>query len=135
MYKTSVTRNPGTSYGELMKSARKTFHRIQKMTPRRQAYIRSAYFKKNKVFVTLFWHHLAQKHPAEQAKRLKFYDAAIELIRHTSQTPETIFDKGNLEILLHRFQGETKEGFKFSVQIKEQKRTGRKDFMSVFPKK
>ena len=135
MYKTSVPRNAGTSHGELVKSARKSFHAIQKMTPRRQAYVRSAYFKKDKVFVTLFWQHLAQKHPAEQSKRLKFYDAAIELIRHSNTAPETIFDRNNMDVLLHRFQGVTKDGFKFSVQIKEQKRTNRKDFMSVFPRK
>jgi len=134
-HRTTNLRTPGTSYSELVRNARRTFHKIQRLTPRRQAYVRSAYFSKDKVFVTLFWDHLKQKHTAEQLRRLKFYDPAIDLLRHTTASPETIFSKDNMDVLLHRFYGETKDGFRFFVQIKEQKRTGRKDFISVFPEK
>jgi hypothetical protein len=41
--------------------------------------------------------------------------------------------KRGFGLMLHRFAGETKEGKKFYVQVKQDKRTGRKDFMSVFP--
>ena len=37
--------------------------------------------------------------------------------------------------MLHRFYGVTKDGVYFCVQVKEDKRTGRKDFMSVFDRK
>jgi hypothetical protein len=56
-------------------------------------------------------------------------------LRNSLSEPDTIFstkDKGNI---LHRFLGETKEGKLFYVQVKQNKRTGRKDFMSAFPAK
>ncbi len=40
-----------------------------------------------------------------------------------------------MNVSLHRFYGQTKSGELFCVQIKQDKRTGRKDFMSVFPSK
>lgn len=76
-----------------------------------------------------------QKHPKERRKRLKFYKAAIDLLRHATETPDTIFDAKNKDTLLHRFHGITKEGKEYSVQVKEDKRSGRKDFMSVFDRK
>lgn len=36
---------------------------------------------------------------------------------------------------MHRFYGITKDGHEFCVQIKQNKRTGRKDFISVFDRK
>jgi len=38
-------------------------------------------------------------------------------------------------MLRHRFYGAMKGGIYFCVQVKEDKRTGRKDFMSVFDRK
>jgi hypothetical protein len=61
-----------------MAAARREYHLVQKRTPRRVPYIRSKYFKKDKVFLNTFWDHLKQKHPSEQAKRLKFYLAALD---------------------------------------------------------
>lgn len=76
-----------------------------------------------------------QKHRKSRTKRLKFYQAAIDLLRNSTENPDTIFDSNNKEILLHRFYGKTADGYEFCVQIKEDKRSGRKDFMSVFDKK
>lgn len=76
-----------------------------------------------------------QKHRKERMKRLKFYSAAIDLLRNTTSSSDMIFDAKNLDIMLHRFYGKTKDGYEFCVQVKEDKRSGRKDFMSVFDRK
>lgn len=76
-----------------------------------------------------------QKHPKERRKRLKFYKAALDLLRHSQIAPDTIFRTDDFNIMLHRFYGVTKDGVYFCVQVKEDKRTGRKDFMSVFDRK
>jgi hypothetical protein len=36
---------------------------------------------------------------------------------------------------LHRYTAQTKDGILFYVQVRENKVSGRKDFMSVFPAK
>lgn len=59
----------------------------------------------------------------------------IDLLRNTTYDSVNVFDSTNPQIILHRFAGETKSGIKFYVQVKQNKRTGRKDFMSVFPVK
>ncbi len=124
----------GTDYDEAMHVARREYRAIQRRNPRRQPYVRSKYFNGDKVFINIFWNHLAQKRKGEQMKRAKLLVAAIDLLRNTSMPPETIFSKGNLNELLHRFSGETKDGQPFYVQVKENKKSDRKDFMSVFPK-
>lgn len=87
------------------------------------------------MFLDVFWTHLMQKHPKERRKQLKFYKAALDLLRHSQIAPDTIFRTDDLNIILHRFHGVTKDGPYFCVQVKEDKRTGRKDFMSVFDRK
>ncbi len=116
-----------------MALARKEYHLIQKRTPKRVAYVRSLYFNKDKIFLNTFWDHSKQKHTVERIKRLKFYKAAIDLMRNSTITPDTVFERNNPDVFLHRFSGQTKDGVKFYVQIKENKRNDRKDFMSVFP--
>jgi hypothetical protein len=44
-----------------------------------------------------------------------------------------IIERNNPEVFLHRFKGRTADGHEFYVQIKDDRRSGRKDFMSVFP--
>jgi hypothetical protein len=121
----------GSSYDEVLPFARKEYQIIKKLT-KRQPYVRSAYFAKNKIFLSIFWDHMMQKHRGERMKRLKFYKCALDLLRNSTSAPDTIFSAGDLNNLLHRFTGETKEGLLFYVQVKEDKRTGRMDFMSVF---
>jgi len=132
-YKSKYGKLPGSSYNELAPLARKEYQLIKKLT-KRQPYVRSSYFTKDKIFLSLFWEHLAQKHRADRASRLKLYLCALDLLRHSKLAPDTIFSADNRDVLLHRFLGETKDGELFYVQVKENKRTGRKDFMSVFPK-
>jgi hypothetical protein len=125
---------PGSSYDEVLKFARKEYQKVQNLT-KRQPYVRSTYFNKDKIFISVFWNHLVQKNRKVRTKRLKLYKAAIDLLRNTRHDPETIFKKGDLSTLYHRFYGLTKDGAEFCVQVKEDKRTGRKDFMSVFDRK
>lgn len=125
---------PGTSYDEVVVVARKEYKKIVNLT-KRQPYVRSTYFNKDKIFVAIFWEHLAQKHRKERTKRLKLYNAAIDLLRNSHCEPDTIFKNDDLSTLLHRFYGTTKEGIEYCVQVKQNKRNGRKDFMSVFEKK
>lgn len=126
---------PGTSYVEIVAAARKEYHQVQKRTPRRVPYVRSLYFKKDKVFLNAFWEHLRQKHPSEQKTRLKFYLAALDLLRNSTFTGESVIERNNPDVFLHRFVGQTRDGKQFYVQVKDNRRSGRKDFMSVFPAK
>jgi hypothetical protein len=116
-----------------MAAARHEYHLVQKRTPRRVPYVRSKYFKKDKVFLNTFWDHLMQKHPSEQMKRLKFYLAALDLLRNTSDDSDSIIERNNPDVFLHRFAGQTCDGQGFCVQVKDNRRSGRKDFMPVFP--
>ncbi len=135
VYKSKYSRLPGSTYNEIVAAARREYHTIQKRNPRRIAHVRSAYFAKDKVFLNTFWDHVKQKHPTDQERRLKLYAAAIDLIRNSKLTPDTIFAENDKDTLLHRFYGVSQDGQYFSVQIKESKRTHRKEFMSVFPSK
>lgn len=125
----------GSSYSEIIKVARHEHRLIQKRTPKRQPYVRSQYFKRDKIFINDFWKHLEQKNWADRTRRLKLFRCAIDLIRHTLRDPEIKQKIDKRSELLYRFTGMTGDGKKFYVQIKEDKRTGRKDFLSVFPAK
>jgi hypothetical protein len=133
-YKSKALLLSGTSYEEVSKVVRREHVKIEKLT-KRQPYVRSTYFNKDKVFISLFWTHIMQKHLKVRVKRLKLYNAAIDLLRNSRCDPETIFKKDDPSTLLHRFYGVTKDGIEFCVQVKQNKRTGRKDFMSVFDRK
>lgn len=76
-----------------------------------------------------------QKHRNDRMNRLRLYKSAIDLLRHSTFTPDSIVMKNDKNIMLHRFYGITLDGYEFCVQVKENKRSGRKDFMSVFDKK
>lgn len=130
-YQSKCLQLTGTDYPEVTKSARKEYAKVQKLT-KRQPYVRSKYFSKDKVFITIFWNHLAQKRKGEQIVRAKLLLAAFDLLRNTPHKPESLFEKGDA---LHRFYGKTADGVEFAVQVKHDLKTGRKDFMSVFPLK
>jgi len=134
-YKTKTKQYSGTSYSEIISKARREYHAIQAKTPRRIPYIRSGYFTKDKIFINNFWDHLNSKSSRDRVRRLKLYSCSIELIRKSNETPDTVQNPNNKEELLHRFQGATVDGMDFVVQIKENKKTGRKDFISSFPAK
>lgn len=59
-YQTKANKLSGSNYAEIKKRAMFVFNQIKKKT-KRQAYIRSAYFQKDKIFFNYFWDHLFQK--------------------------------------------------------------------------
>jgi hypothetical protein len=129
VYTSKYPRLSGSSYDEVLKRARAEYH-VVAQSSKRQPYVRSEYFNSSKIFLDVFWTHLMQKHPKERRKRLKFYKAALDLLRNSQISPDTIFRTDDLNIILHRFYGAY-----FCVQVKEDKRTSRKDFMSVFDRR
>lgn len=133
-YRTRFGKLPGTSYKEVHKKAREIFGGIKHRT-KRKPYLRSAYFNKQKVFFDFFWTHLSQKGYPERVRRLKYFKAAVELIRESRNHPTSMQNPSKESEILHRFAGLTKDKELFFVQIKEDKRTQRKQLMSIFPAK
>ena len=134
VFSSKYSRERGTSFEELARKARRTFD-LETKKSKRTPYVRSAYFNKDKVFLNLFWTHLNQKSPKERVSRLRFVDCAFDLIRNSRSAPTSKLNPNNHSEMLHRFAGESKDGFMFYVQIKEDLKDGRKSFMSVFPQK
>ncbi len=133
VYKSKSNELTGTNLEEITKQARREYHTIQKRTPRRVPYVKSKYFTKDKIFINNYWEHNNQKTPRERMRRLRLYTCAIDLLRNTTNAPDTIYTNVDKNIGLHRFYGQTNSGNYFCVQVKDNKRTGRKDFISVFP--
>lgn len=129
-YHSKFGKLPGTDYREAYKSALDYFSQIKAKT-KRQPYVRSAYFQKNKVFLNLFWQHLFQKPQAVRKSRLKLFADAIDLIAHSRNQPTQKPNPNQPRETLYRFAGLTKNKEIFFVQIK-QSPNGKKYFMSVF---
>ncbi|MEK7189839.1 MAG: hypothetical protein AAB666_02555 [Patescibacteria group bacterium] len=122
-----------TNFSEICKSAFEIYKIIKKRSKRR-SYVRSAYFNKEKIFLELFWQHLHEKlNHRDKVRRVRYFPCAIELIQHTKFDPESKENVDRKSEILHRFAGKTKNGEMFFVQIKEDKKSGQKWFMSVFP--
>lgn len=131
-FQTKSKKLSGSKYGEIHKKAFDLYTTIKKQSKRR-VYIRSAYFNKDKIFLSLFWSHLKEKHYPERARRLKYFACALELIRQTKFDPESKENVDKTSEILHRFMGITPDSEIFYVQIKENKRNGQKYLISVFP--
>lgn len=132
-YQTKVKKFTGSGFRETHKKALNLYCQIKNKTKRRP-YIRSTYFKKDKIFLGLFWQHLFDKpNWRDRTRQLKYFPCAIELIRHSRFEPESKENPNRRSEILHRFGGITKENDMFFVQIKEDKRTGQKFLISVFP--
>jgi hypothetical protein len=129
-YKTKSKKISGTSYSEVMRNAFAVYDEIKKKTKRRP-YIRSAYFKKEKIFLDYFREHLFQKSPKERINRLRYLKAAIELVKNSRNEPIIKKDPNKNKETFYKFIGLTGEGDLFFVQIKEDKRK-RKYLMSCF---
>ena len=76
-------------------------------------------------------YHAIQKRISDAVRRLRLFSPGLDLIRNSSFMPATV-NRGS-STYLHRFSGITRNGLEYSVQIRENTRTNRKDFMSVFP--
>lgn len=132
-YKTKTKKLAGTDFYEVRKKAFGLYLRIKKRS-KRKTYVRSTYFKKDKVFLDLFWSHLFEKkHFADLMRRMKFYPYAIELIQCSKFEPVSKDNPNRPSEILHRFGGITTDREMFFVQIKEDKKSGKKWFISVFP--
>ena len=135
IYKTKVKKLSGTRYADIYKKAFGLYAQIKSKTKRRP-YMRSAYFNKDKIFLELFWRHLHEKKNLhDKTRRVKYFPCAIELIRHSRFEPMSKENPNRRSEIVHRFAGVTIEKNLFFVQIKEEKRTGQKWLMSVFPAK
>lgn len=135
MYKTKTEPTSSSEYREIENLARDHHNKIAR-TSKRNPYVRSAFFKKDKVFIKLFWAHLNQKPKYERKRRLKYYSCAIEIIQKSKAEP--LIKKPNPDkskSMVYRFEASTPKGQIIYVQIKEDLRTGNKHFISVFAKK
>lgn len=132
-YQAKAWKISGTDFHEVRKKAFGLYEQIRRKTKRR-AYIRCAYFKKDKIFLAIFWEHLWHKEKwQDRMRRLKYFAAALELIQHSKFEPSSKENPNKPNEILHRFAGSTAEKELFYVQIKEDKQTGQKYFISVFP--
>ncbi len=133
VYQTKSKKLSGTEFKEVHKKAFGLFQKIKRKSKRRP-YVRSVYFKKEKVFIRLFWQHLYEKkHYMDQVRRMRFFHCGIELVKSSRFEPESKENPNKRSEILHRFAGETSDNELFFVQIKENKRSGEKFLISVFP--
>lgn len=132
-YQTKNKRFSGTQYAAAYKHAFGLYLSIKRKTKRR-TYIRSAYFKKDKIFLDLFWQHLHQKNWRDRARRIRYFAPAIELIQNSRFDPEPADSQASSSQVLYRFTGITSDGHVFYVQIKKFRKTGQKWLVSIFPK-
>lgn len=119
---------PGHKYGDVLKIARKILNSIASKTKRRP-YIRSTYFKGEKIFLDNFWEHLTQKNITDRKWRLKFLECAIEYIENSKDSP--ILKINDNHQTFYRFIGQVGEHF-FAIQIKEDLKRKQKFLMSIF---
>ncbi len=132
-YQSKAGKISGTDFHEVRKKAFSLYEQIRRRTKRR-AYVRSTYFKKDKIFLAIFWEHLWHKEKwQDRMRRLKYFAAALELIQRSKFDPSSKENPNKPNEILHRFAGSTAEKELFYVQIKEDKQTGQKYFISVFP--
>ena len=133
IYKTKIKPFSGTRYADVGYKAFALFRQIKRKTKRRP-YVRSAYFKKEKIFVELFWTHLQDKNNLrDKTRRLKYFPCALDLIRNSKHNPTSKINPNKSKEILHRFVGTTEDGTNFFVQIKEDKNSKKKCLISVFP--
>jgi len=123
----------GASYRVVNKRAREYVELLQ-VRGKRQPYIRSPYFKKQKIFFNLFWRHLFDKYTHDRMRRLRLLPAALDLLMHSRNEPEIKPDKDAKE-KYYRFKGQTGDGVTFYVQVKEDIRADKRYLISVFPTK
>lgn len=134
-YRTKVNKIPATNFSEVRRVAFELFKRIKRKS-KRSPYVRSVYFKKDKIFLTLFQQHLFEKEKwQDRMRRLQYFEAAIELIEKSRFEPQSKENPNKKGEILHRFAGVTKNGDRFYVQIKEEKASGKKFLISFFPEK
>lgn len=131
-YRCRVKQLAGSDYHEVYALASNAYQKAKGSTKRRP-YVRAVFYNKEKIFLPLFWEHLMQKHWKERVVRMKLFPCAIELLQRSTCMPISKQNPNKPAELLHRFLGITSENVEFVVQVRENKRTGEKWFMSAFP--
>lgn len=133
VFRTKTARLKGSDFHEVNKQAFGFYQKIKKKS-KRKPYVRSAYFKKDKIFLAYFWQHLFEKaNWRDRVRRVKYFSAAIDLIQNSKFDPKSKENANKPGEILHRFSGLTKDNHLFHVQIKEDKKSGQKYLISVFP--
>jgi len=124
---------PGSSLGEIASSARRVYNdAIGKSRRKPGVNSKCKFFKTPRVFLDLYWPHLNQKTAKERFRRIGLYKCALDTIRNSRVEP-AVSKSGDGKSVYYRFYGKSKEGVKFCVQVKEERKTGQKYFMSVYP--
>jgi hypothetical protein len=131
-FSTDIKPLSGTNYSEIHPKAWALYKQIASKTKRRP-YVRSAYFKKDKIFLNYFWDHIWQKNLRDRTRRLIYYPCGLDLIQNSRIEPESKINANRKSEVLHRFIGMAPDKKLFSVQIKEDRKSGQKHFISVFP--
>lgn len=135
IYKTKASILSGSDFREVREKAFNLYVNLKKKTKRRP-YVRSAYFKKDKVFLDLYWQHLFnQGNWRDRMRRLRFFPCAIELIQKSRFEPEIIKNSKKPSETLYRFAGVSSSDDLFYVQIKETRQKSQKFLISTFPEK
>ena len=132
VFQSKFSQLAGTNYSEVYPLAFGLYKQLKRKSKRRP-YLRSAYFKKSKIFLDYFWSHLHQKNLKDKARRLKLYCCALDLIKNCKVEPSSKEDPNRYGIILHRFAGVSADKQKFFLQIKENKNSDEKVLISVFP--
>lgn len=83
--------------------------------------------------MSYFWVHLALKSWGDRVRRLKYLPCALELLQRCREDPVTKENPNRAGELLHRFAGLTRSRVLFYVHVREDRRSGTKEFMSVYP--
>lgn len=130
-YRTKCKKLSGTNCREVYRKAFVIYKKLKSKSKRRP-YVRSAYFRKDKVFLELFWKHLKEKNWRDITRRLKYFSCAIELLKYSTFEPISKQNPNKSSEIFHRFAGITINNEIFFVQIKEDK-NHRKWFISLFP--
>ena len=123
VYHSKYNKLAGTSYREIEGKAR-LIYKSEVAKSKRNPYVRSAFFKKEKVFLALFWSHLNQKTRRCRKQRLKYFECALDLLKNTTCAPITKPNPNGRNELVHRFGGITKDSELFYVQVKEDLKSG-----------
>lgn len=132
-YRTRAGKILGTNFKEVHKKAFDVYLEIKKKTKRRP-YIRSTYFKKEKIFLNLYWEHLLnQDNWRDRLRRIKYFIAALELMKNTTLEPTSKENPNKSGEIFHRFSGKDRDGEVFFVQIKEYRKKNQKYLISIFP--
>lgn len=132
LYTTKIKKLSGTNYSEVLPQAKVIYKNIEAKTKRRP-YVRSAYFKGEKIFLDFFWNHLFEKNLSDRTRRLKYYACALDLMINSHIEPVSRINPNKSSETLFRFSGITQNKELFVVQIKKDNKTGQKSFMSIFP--